>query len=100
MAKYHFTRKAIEDLNGIWYYTANVWSEEQADLYYNQIIHECNNIITNPRRLTLNYNDISDNLYGRRVNKHIIFYRVMLNGDILIVRILHSKMDLKRRINE
>ena len=100
MAKYHFNRKAIEDLNGIWYYTANVWSEEQADLYYNQIIHECNNIITNPRRLTLNYNDISDNLYGRRVNKHIIFYRVMLNGDILIVRILHSKMDLKRRINE
>lgn len=100
MAKYHFTRKAIEDLNGIWHYTANVWSEEQADLYYNQIIYECNNIIIAPERLSINYNEISDKLYGRRVNKHIIFYRVMLNGDILIVRILHSKMDLKRRINE
>ena len=39
MAKYHFTRKAIEDLNGIWHYTANVWSEEQADFYYNQKIN-------------------------------------------------------------
>ena len=38
MAKYYFTKKAIEDLNSIWNYTINVWSEQQADVYYRMII--------------------------------------------------------------
>lgn len=30
MAKYKLTNKAVEDLNGIWDYTAYKWSEAQA----------------------------------------------------------------------
>ena len=30
MAKIRFSRKAIADLNGIWEYTAETWSEDQA----------------------------------------------------------------------
>lgn len=38
MAKYHITNKAIEDLSDIWNYTLEVWSERQADLYYEMLV--------------------------------------------------------------
>ena len=34
MKQYHLTNKAIEDLNEIWLYTVETWSEKQADTYY------------------------------------------------------------------
>lgn len=37
MAKIRLSRKAIADLDGIWDYTAQTWSEEQAVIYYRQI---------------------------------------------------------------
>ena len=37
MARIRLSRKAIADLDGIWDYTAQTWSEEQAVIYYRQI---------------------------------------------------------------
>ena len=37
MAKIRLSRKAIADLDGIWDYTVEAWSEEQAFIYYRQI---------------------------------------------------------------
>jgi len=34
MAEYVLTNKAVADLSDIWNYTFNVWSESQADKYY------------------------------------------------------------------
>jgi len=42
MAKYFLSNKAVEDLSSIWIYTVETWSEQQADLYYSQIISTCN----------------------------------------------------------
>lgn len=33
MDEIRFTRKAVEDLSDIWNYTADMWSERQADTY-------------------------------------------------------------------
>ena len=38
MAKYLLTNKAVEDLADIWNYTFDVWSEKQADAYYNMLL--------------------------------------------------------------
>lgn len=48
MANYHLTHKAIEDLSNIWEYTVEVWSEQQADKYYNLIIDSFTRILENP----------------------------------------------------
>lgn len=42
MAKYRISQKAIADLGGIWKYTAETWSEEQADssVWIDRILHE------------------------------------------------------------
>lgn len=95
MAKYRFTNKAVEDLSDIWEYTVNTWSERQADVYYEMLIDCCQKITTNPRIYGTKYEEVSEDLYGYRANRHIIFYRILPDEDILVIRILHQKMDLK-----
>lgn len=100
MAKLHFSNKAVDDLSGIWSYTADMWSENQADQYYNMIIASCRKIAANPVLFGRQYKEIAELLYGFKANKHIIFYMVTDEGDIEIVRILHERMDLRSRIEE
>ena len=38
MAKYHFTRRALNDLLEIWDYTVEEWSENQAEKNKNLLI--------------------------------------------------------------
>ena len=99
MAKYRITNKAIIDLEDIWNYTVETWSEKQADLYYEMLISCCQHIADNPA-CGKNYDKITEDLYGFMANKHIIFYRVVSQGEIEIIRILHGRMDLKNRICE
>ncbi|MEJ2596360.1 MAG: type II toxin-antitoxin system RelE/ParE family toxin [bacterium] len=99
MAEYKLTNKAVADLNSIWDYTADYWSEYQADKYYNMLIDTCLDIANNPD-LGKNYDGVSLDLFGLKVNRHIIFYRKSLDKPIEITRILHERMDLKSRITE
>jgi hypothetical protein len=48
MAKFQLTNKAVEDLANIWDYTFEVWSEEQADKYYNYLFDCFQNLSDNP----------------------------------------------------
>ena len=100
MAKYHLTNKAVEDLSNIWEYTVDTWSERQADDYYNMLIASCQKITENPLLFGLKYEEIAEGLHGYRANKHIIFYRILADEDILVIRILHQRMDLKHRMLE
>lgn len=99
MAKITFRQKAIEDINTIWDYTFEKWSEKQADNYYTTIKKACNEIGENPE-IGKEYSGISSNLLGSKSGKHIIFYKQIANDRIEIIRILHEKMDLKNRIDE
>jgi toxin ParE1/3/4 len=99
MAEYRLTNKAVEDLNEIWVYTFEHWSEEQADKYYEMILEFCKNIAEKPD-LGRNYEGIRTDLFGLKVNRHIIFYRIIKTNLIEISRILHQRMDLKNRITE
>jgi len=99
MAKVIFRQKAIDDLNDIWIYTFKKWSEKQADRYYARIKFACKGIVENPN-LGREYTGISRNLLGFKSGKHIIFYQLINNNEIEIIRILHERMDLKNRIIE
>ncbi len=99
MAEYKLTNKAVEDLSKIWEYTFEVWSEKQADKYFDGLISNCEEIAENPD-LGKNYKGISKKLRGLKANRHIIFYRVLNPGYTEITRILHERMDLKKRIAE
>lgn len=99
MAKFELTKKAVKDLSGIWEYTFDTWSEKQADKYYKQILSECNRLSIRPED-GRSYQGIVESLRGKKINKHIILYRVLGKQHIEVARILHERMDLKSRIAE
>jgi toxin ParE1/3/4 len=99
MAKYELTNKAVEDLSKIWDYTFEVWSEQQADKYYEMLILNCQEIAESPN-LGKRYDGITQNLLGIKASRHIVFYRIITKNYVEITRILHERMDLKKRILE
>ena len=99
MAKVILRQEAIDDLNAIWDYTFEEWSESQADKYYTALKLDCLQIGENPKS-GKTYDEIDENLLGLRSGKHIIFYRKIAEEEIEILRILHERMDLKNRIKE
>lgn len=99
MVKPVFTNKAIEDLSDIWEYTLETWSEKQADRYYKLLVNACLELAQNPG-IGKSYFEIYPELYGKRISKHIIFYRILSEKRVEINRILHDRMDLENRLEE
>jgi toxin ParE1/3/4 len=100
MAKINFTKKAKIDLEEIWEYTYETWSEKQADKYYNELIEKCLELKKDYEQ-GRDYSILFQKLKGYKVNKHIIFYRLLDKGKTVEVeRILHEKMDFKKHLNE
>lgn len=99
MAKVILRQEAIDDLNDIWAYTFEEWSEKQADKYYATLEFACMQIGKNPE-IGKEYDGINSNLLGLRTGKHIIFYQVISKKEIEVIRILHDRMDLKGRLNK
>lgn len=99
MAKVILRQEAIDDLNDIWGYTFEKWSEHQADNYYATLKFACKEIGENPER-GRDYPGISSNLRGLKSGKHILFYQLISEDEIEVIRILHERMDLKNRLTE
>ena len=99
MATYKLTNKAIDDLTHIWNYTTDKWSENQADIYYQMLIDNFNEVAHNPDIGKI-YSGIKENLLGFRAGRHVIFYQKIKENEIEIIRILHEQMDLKNKIIE
>ena len=99
MAKFRLTNNAVQDLSDIWNYTAETWTESQANGYYKLIITACSAIAKKPD-LGKDYQEIYPKLKGGKTSKHIIFYRVLDDQSIEITRILHERMDLKNRLKK
>jgi len=97
--KYKISSKARLDLIGIWEFTSENWSVQQADRYYQIIIDKITGICSNPD-IGKKYNDLRKGYHGVLVKSHIIFYRIAEPNSIEIIRILHQRMDYKNRLLE
>ena len=99
MNRYSLTKKALVDLTEIWNYTVSTWSEDQADKYFDEILNCCQRLAENPL-IGKDYSQLIPNLKGTKLNRHIIFYRKMIENTIEIERILHEQMDLKYQLKK
>jgi len=95
--KYRISQQAIEDLDKIWIYTLNKWSKEQADRYYNLIIAEIEFIADN-YLIGKSAEQTRKNYRITKIKSHLIFYRKVDNEIVEIVRVLHQRMDIKKRL--
>lgn len=99
MANYVLTNKAVADLENIWHYTCEAWSEKQADNYYYLLLDAWEDL-ANEKVAGKLYPEIGDQVFGFRISRHIIFFRKTGPQKIEVARILHSSMDLKNRMKE
>ena len=83
--------KAKNDLRGIWKYTIETWSLNQARRYYNLIFDEINYVSSN-FDLARKVDYVRSGYRISKVKSHLIFYKKQKSGVILIVRILHQQM--------
>lgn len=95
--KYLISQAAIEDLNGVWRYTFENWSKEQADRYYKLIIDEIEFVAAN-FSLGKSIDQLRNNYKVSKVKSHLIYYRKIDNELVQIVRILHQSMYVKRHL--
>lgn len=92
-----FTDDAEEDLIAITEYTIKNWGIRQADKYNLDIENTYQIIKENPfNLLSKSRENILNNLRSINVGKHAIFYRIIDDKTIEILRILHLSMDFKR----
>ncbi|WP_396157617.1 type II toxin-antitoxin system RelE/ParE family toxin [Flavobacterium sp.] len=94
MAEYKVTNNAVEDLSKIWEYTYEVWSENQSDKYYFELLEDCQ-VLAENQNLGKNYFEIDNDIFGYKSGQQIIFFRIFSEKEIEITRFLHSRMDLK-----
>ncbi len=97
--KFLISKKASEDIEKIWLYTYENWSQEQADRYYNLILDEIEYIAENfESGKSVDY--IKKGYRATVVKSHIIFYKKSKHNIVEIIRVLHQKMDVENRIGE
>ncbi len=99
MVEYVISEKALEDLNSIWIYTAENWSIEQADRYYNLIMDEIEFLAENFETLK-DFGSVRKDYRYSKVKSHLLFCKKNEKNKIEVVRILYEKMDIKNRIND
>lgn len=97
MSKYSISEKAINDINTIWIYTAENWSVEQANRYYNLIFDEIEFIAIHFEAIK-DFGHVRKGYRYSKVKSHLIFCRKTKNNEIEVIRVLHEKMDVKNRI--
>ncbi|MCL6462758.1 MAG: type II toxin-antitoxin system RelE/ParE family toxin [Flavobacterium micromati] len=99
MSEYIISEKAIEDINNIWIYTAENWSVEQADRYYNLIYDEIEYIVKD-FEMARDFGKIRKSYKYSKVKSHLIFFKKDEMNEIEVVRVLHERMDIVNRLAE
>ncbi len=96
--KYALSKRAERDLIGIWRYTVDTWSKDQANKYLNGIMAAFEEIAKAPAFLGSSYDHVRSGYRKYPIGKHVIFYQIQASGVVLISRVLHEKMDYDRHL--
>jgi len=98
MAAYSLSGKAISDLDGIYEYTILNFGLEQAQAYLLGL-HERFQILADNPDVGRSAAQLAPELRRHEYQSHVVFY-VPKEKSVLIVRVLHARMDAKRHFGE
>jgi toxin ParE1/3/4 len=96
--KYRISKRALQDLDEIWYYTFNKWSAKQADNYYNILLNEIE-LIALDLYSGKSRENIKEGYRSSSIKSHVIFYRISEENVVEVIRILHQMMDTESNLN-
>ena len=93
MSGYRFSPAAQVDLEAIWIYTTENWSEDQAERYIRLLEQACADLASGRRR-GRSIEGIPPGYYQYAVGSHFLVYHLADSGHIDVVRLLHQRMDV------
>ncbi len=62
------------------------------------LISACNRLLYPSIISNKSYDEIADGLLGAKAGHHLIFYNILDNDDVMVIRILHERMDVTRHL--
>ena len=95
---YRLRAEARSDLQEIWRYTRSRWGLRQAKDYRRQLTLALLLLARNPK-LGVSCRIVRKKYRKKSVGRHIIYYRIE-DGIVTVVRVLHERMRVQRRIRE
>lgn len=106
MPGYRFYARADAAQDKIWADTVERWGEAQAITYIRGLHAHLQRLAENrllwrrlPQRLAVPA-DVSREAFFSHYEHHYLFFRVLDNGDLGVMSILHERMDLPVRLKE
>jgi toxin ParE1/3/4 len=96
MLPYRISKKAVEDLKDIGRYTQHKWGISQRNKYLKQIHDSFLQLTENPN-IGFNCDFILEGYRKFPQGSHIIFYKIVTDNSIEIIRILHKSMDVESK---
>lgn len=97
MSMYTLSRKAEQDLKEIYFYGYHEYGEQQADHYVHQLEKAFTLLAENPL-ICRERNEFTPTVRMHAIMKHLIIY-IYQKDNILIVRLLHERMDVKSHLH-
>lgn len=95
MKPFELTNAAKLDLKKIARFTQNEWGRDQRNLYIRQF-DDTFHMLADAPLAGKACSEIRDGYKKFPIGSHIIFYKEGDNAKIIIVRILHKRMDIER----
>ena len=95
--KFQLQPKAEKDLEKIWHYSADKWDIIQANKYIDNLVNTFQLIAENPQ-ISREYTEFKPCVRIHPHRKHLVIY-IIKEQQILIVRILHSSMDIDSHLD-
>ena len=92
---FRLTPRAEIDLEDIWLYTLRTWSLAQADRYVETLFAAFEDLAAG--RKTGRPVDFGKGYLKIPVEAHVVFFR-MTNDGLVVVRVLHRRMDVERHL--
>lgn len=83
---------AQADLDDIWDYTVDRWGEDQAARYVTDIRDACQGLAAGTRHSRPS--DVRHGYHKCLSGAHILYFRIADDGTIIVIRILHQRMDV------
>lgn len=92
---YRLSPRAQADLEEIWLYTFQTWSQEQSDNYVSGFVAAFDGLASGAKdgRPV----KIRDGYFKYAVGSHLVFYKRSRNG-IDVIRVLHQRVDPDRHL--
>lgn len=96
MMRLRLSDRARADLDGIWKYTTQRWSVDQAEAYL-LIINEAMTLLRENPRLGRDASEVKPGYFKFPAQSHVIYYKLPINT-LDVVRILHKSMDAEHHL--